>query len=95
MKIERSGELYVSSDRGMRAFYTDNVQTTFVNQEISTPAGKFNDLMIVTIAQNDNFWFRDVYAKGVGLVLHEHISPKGKGKYTLLKAKVRGKDYPG
>ncbi len=95
MKIEHSGQLIVSSDAGVRAFYTNDVQTQFVKEEIKTPAGSFKDLMIVTIPQNNNFWFRDVYAKGVGLVLHEHISPKGNGKYTLVKAKVRGKDYPG
>lgn len=95
MKIERSGELFVSSAEGVRSFYTDSVQKSFISEEIETPAGKFNELMIVTIPQNDNYWFRDVYAKGVGLVFHEHISPKGNGKYTLLKAKVRGKDYPG
>lgn len=95
MKIERTGELYVSSQQGVKSFYSEAVQKSFVNEEIETPAGKFSELMIVTIPQNDNFWFRDVYAKGVGLVFHEHISPKGNGKYTLLKAKVRGKDYPG
>lgn len=95
MRIERSGELFISSADGVRSFYTDSVQKTFVSEEIETPAGKFRELMIVTIPRNDKFWFRDVYAKGVGLVLHEHISPKGNGKYTLLKAKVRGKDYPG
>jgi hypothetical protein len=95
MKIERSGQLFVSSAEGVRSFYTDSVQKTFVTEEIETPAGKFSELMVVTIPRNDNFWFKDVYAKGVGLVYHEHISPKGNGKYTLLKARVRGKDYPG
>ncbi len=95
MRIERSGELFISSQSGVKSFYSDSVQKSFVTEEIETPAGKFTDLMIVTIPQNNNFWFRDVYAKDVGLVFHEHISPKGNGTYTLLKAKVRGKEYPG
>lgn len=95
MKIEQSGQVLVSSGDGVRSFYNDTVQTMFIKESISTPAGKFTDLMIVTVEPNDNFWFRDVYAKGVGLVYHEHTTPNGRGEYTLVKAKVRGREFPG
>jgi len=95
MKIEKDGNLLVSTPEGIRSFYTDSIQKTFVNEEFETPAGKFSELLIVTIPKNDQFWFRDVYAKGVGLVYHEHISPNGRGEYTLIKAKVRGREFPG
>jgi hypothetical protein len=48
----------------------------------------------VTIAEGGPFWFKDVYARGVGLVYHEHESARGQVQYTLVKAKVRGRTYP-
>ena len=96
MRIDPSGQLFVSSAKGeVRTFYNDSVHTSFVKEEIDTPAGKFNELMIVTIPKSDGLWFKDIYAKGVGLVYHEHESPKGSGKYILLNARVRGKSYGG
>lgn len=95
MKIDQSGQLMISSkEGGLRTFYNDSVIKTFISEEIKTPAGKFKDLMIVTVTENSGFWFKDVYAKDVGLILHEHKSEKGNGKYTLISADVRGKSYP-
>ncbi len=94
MRIDPLGDIYVSSGRGIGAFYSPEVQKSFKKAEFSTPAGKFNDLMIVTIPKNDKFWFKDVYARGVGLIYHEQQSAKGVINYTLVKARVRGKDYP-
>jgi hypothetical protein len=94
MRIDHLGEIYVSSEKGIGAFYTPEVQKSFKKGEFSTPAGKFNDLMVVTIPKNDKFWFKDVYARGVGLIYHEQQSPKGIAKYTLVRAHVRGKEYP-
>jgi hypothetical protein len=94
MRIDPLGDIFVSSEKGMQAFYTPEVQKSFKKSKFSTPAGKFDDLMIITIPRTDKFWFKDVYARGVGLIYHEHQSPKGIAKYTLVKAHVRGKDYP-
>lgn len=95
MRIDPLGDIYVSSEKGIGVFYTPEVQKSFKEVEFSTPAGKFNDLMVVTIPKTDKFWFKDVYARGVGIIYHEQQSPKGITKYTLVRAHVRGKDYPG
>jgi len=94
MRVDSSGNIFVSSEKGVQTFYTQDTKKDFSKSELLTPAGKFNDLMIVTLPENDTFWFKDVYAKGVGLIYHEHRSPKGTVKYTLIKAKVKGKTYP-
>jgi len=94
MRIDPEGNILVSSNNGAGDFYTPGVQKDFKKSELSTPAGKFDELMVITVPQNDEFWFKDVYAKGVGLVYHEHKSPKGTAKYTLIKAHVNGKTYP-
>jgi hypothetical protein len=94
MRVDSSGDIFVSSEKGMQPLYNTEIQTSFKKSEFLTPAGKFDDLMIVTIPRTDKFWFEDIYAKGVGLIYHEHKSPKGVAKYTLVKAHVRGKDYP-
>lgn len=94
MRIDPVGDIYVLSESGIVGFYTPEVQKSFKRSQFSTPAGKFNDLMVVTIPKTNGFWFKDVYAKGVGLIYHEQKSPKGVIKYTLLRAHVRGKDYP-
>ncbi len=94
MRIDPLGDIYVSSERGIGVFYTPEVQRSFKKAEFSTPAGRFNDLMIVTIPKTDKFWFKDVYARWVGIVYHEQHSPNGVTKYILVRAHVRGKDYP-
>ncbi|HXG30534.1 MAG TPA: hypothetical protein VNK81_02715 [Thermodesulfobacteriota bacterium] len=94
MRVDSSGDIFISSEKGVRAFYTEDTKRDFSKSVLSTPAGRFNDLMIVTLPENDTFWFRDVYARGVGLIYHEQRSPKGDVKYTLIRAKVRGKNYP-
>lgn len=94
MRIDPAGDIFVSSKNGVGDFYTQDIQKDFKKSEVSTPAGKFNDLMIVTVPENDRFWFQDVYAKGVGLIFHEHKSPKGTAKYTLIRAVVKGENYP-
>jgi len=94
IRIDPSGSILVSYDGTVRNFYTPEVESDYVKKSFSIPAGKFNDLMVVTIPKNDRFWFKDVYAKGVGLIYHEHESPKGHAKYSLINARVRGKKYP-
>ncbi len=94
MRIDPEGGILVSTDEEVKTFYTPDVQKSFEKTEFTTPAGKFYDLLIVTIPENDVFWFKDVYAKGVGLIYHEHKSPKGNAKYSLIRANIRGKKLP-
>jgi hypothetical protein len=94
MRIDPEGGLLVSTNEEVRTFYTPDVQKSFEKTEFKTPAGKFDDLLIITIPENDVFWFKDVYAKGVGLIYHEHKSPKGSAKYSLIRANVKGKKFP-
>ncbi|NIQ16191.1 MAG: hypothetical protein GTO02_17905, partial [Candidatus Dadabacteria bacterium] len=61
------------------------------NESFEVLAGKFSDLLIVTIPKNNKLWFKDVYAKGIGLIYHKHSSPKGSVIYRLEDAKIRGK----
>ena len=94
MKIDPEGDILVSTDEEVKSFYTPDVRKSFEKREFDTPAGKFHDLLIVTIPENDVFWFKDVYAKGVGLIYHEHKSPKGSATYSLIGANIRGKKIP-
>jgi hypothetical protein len=94
MRIDPEGGLLVSTNEEVRTFYTPDVQKSFEKTEFKTPAGKFDDLLIITIPENDVFWFKDVYAKGVGLIYHEHKYPKGSAKYSLIRANIRGKKFP-
>lgn len=94
MRIDPEGGILVSADEEVKTFYTADVQKYSEKTEFATPAGKFHDLLIVTIPENKDFWFKDVYAKGVGLIYHEHKSPKGSAKYSLVGANIRGKKYP-
>ena len=92
--IDEAGNVLVSKDGQVQTFYTSDTQVSFIKSKFERPAGRFDDLMVITVPKNDRFWFKDVYAKGVGLIYHEHTSSKGNAKYSLLKARVRGKNYP-
>ena len=94
MRIDPEGGILVSTDDEVKTFYTPDVQKSLEKTELTTPAGKFHDLLVVTIPDNDVFWFKDIYAKGVGLIYHEHKSPKGIAKYSLIRANIRGKKLP-
>ncbi len=94
MKITPAGEIYVRSKGGPGTFYNSDAVTEFPDSGVTTPAGRFDKVMVVSIPEGGEFWFRDVYAKGVGLVLHEHRSPRGDAEYRLTKATVGGRDYP-
>ncbi len=94
MRIEQDGAIYVSDGKAVDTFYNDNVKRAInKDREFTTPAGTFKDLMILDLEQDD-FSFTDIYANGVGLIYHEHKSPKGTAKYTLIKADVRGTKCP-
>jgi len=94
MKICPGGEVLVSSKGGVKTFYTRDVVSEVKKGPVSTPAGDFSDVMVVTIPEGGDFWFRDVYAKGVGLIMHEQNSRKGRVSYKLVRAVVNGKEYP-
>lgn len=95
MRIPPGGEVLIASKGGgTRTFYTEDVVTGFPKEPVKTPAGEFGDLMVVTSPEGGEFWFRDVYAKGVGLVVHEQKSEKGEVRYMLVNARVAGKNYP-
>lgn len=92
MKIDPGGTLLISTKKGVRQFYTDTVLMDIDKKPFEVKAGKFKDVLVVESSQNSQFQFKDVYAKGVGLIYHEHESPKGSAKYSLSQAKVRGKN---
>lgn len=94
MRIAPGGEIYVRSKGGAETFYNSEVVTEFPDKGVTTPLGSFDEVMVVSVPEGGEFWFRDVYAKGVGLVLHEHKSPRGNAEYKLIKATVGGRDYP-
>ncbi|MEE9215085.1 MAG: hypothetical protein V3U54_09890 [Thermodesulfobacteriota bacterium] len=93
-RIDPLGNILVSKDGEVFTFYNLDVDRSNQGSDLSTPAGVFKELLVITNNSNSQFWFKDIYAKYVGLIYHEHKSPKEEAKYTLIKAKVRGKDYP-
>jgi hypothetical protein len=94
MKISPGGDIFISSKGGIETFYTQDVVTEFPKEPVSTPAGEFSGVMVVTMPEGGDFWFRDVYARGVGLISHEQKSRKGSASYTLIGARVGGAEYP-
>lgn len=93
MRIDQTGELLVSTDKGISTFYNENVIMREENINFNVSAGDFSELLVVTVPDNEDFWFLDVYARGVGLIYHERVSPNGRVSYSLKNAKVRGKVY--
>ncbi len=94
LRIAPGGELLVTNEGVVSPFYNNEVMMSFPKKAVETPGGKFEQAMVVTMPEDREFWFRDVYVKGVGLVFHEQKTPTGSSSYSLLKAKVGGKDYP-
>jgi hypothetical protein len=94
LRIAPGGELLVTNKGVVSTFYSDEVTASFPRGTVETPGGKYDQAMLVTMPEDKEFWFRDVYVKGVGLVFHEHKTPEGNTSYSLLKAKVRGNAYP-
>jgi len=94
MRITPDGEILVRTGSSTNTFYTADVVRDFIRKKVVTPAGTFEDVMVVSNAEGAKFWFRDVYARGVGLVLHEQRSPEGEAEYLLITAKVGARKYP-
>lgn len=94
MKIDTAGNVFISSKRGISAFYTDKVRVRKSKSPYTVTAGSFDDVIIVTSPENSGFKFKDVYVKDIGLIYHEHKSPRGFATYSLSKAKIRGLNVP-
>lgn len=94
LRIAPGGELLVTNEGVVSSFYSDQVTTSFPEDNVETPWGKYSQAMLVAMPEDKEFWFRDVYVKGVGLVFHEHRTPEGNTSYSLLKANVSGNIYP-
>lgn len=92
LRIAPGGELLVTSGGVVSSFYTEEVIVQFPEDLVETPEGNFEDAMVVTIAKGDDFWFRDIYLKGVGLVYHERKNKNNHTSYSLKNAKVAGSD---
>ncbi|MGI9533461.1 MAG: hypothetical protein ACR2NW_00790 [Thermodesulfobacteriota bacterium] len=94
MKIDPNGSLYVSSNKGIRSFYTDDVQISYKNEPVTVDAGTFNDVIVISSPPESQIKFKDVYARDIGLIFHEHTSPNGSAKYSLASGNVRGRKIP-
>ena len=94
MKISPGGDIFIASGGEIETFYSPDVVTEFPGTGAETPAGKFGEVMVVSMPEGGAFWFRDVYAKGVGLISHEQKSGKGSASYTLVRARVGAVEYP-
>jgi len=94
LKIDREGNLFVSSSKGIRPFYNNDIEINYRKEPFTVKAGTFEDVLIITSKPDSPFVFKDVYAKDVGLIYHEHSSPKGKAKYSLMSGNVRGRKIP-
>ena len=94
LMFNRLGTLLVLYDARQMEFYPKDVEKRFVKKKFSTPAGTFTDLLLITAPPGNKIAFKDVYAKGVGLVYHEHGSEGKTVRYTLVSAQVRDKRLP-
>lgn len=94
VRFDIAGNLLLASDKKLHNFYTEEVEIKKSDESFTVKAGTFKDLVIASVPKNEKFWFKDIYANGVGLIYHEHHSPKGSSYYELQNAEVRGKSIP-
>jgi len=94
LRLDRNGHIFVSSDKGNRPFYTNDVLVSYPGEPYKSEAGEFKDILVVSSNSDSKIKFKDVYAKDVGLIYHEHESDAGSAKYSLSSAYVRGKQIP-
>lgn len=94
LRLDRGGHIHVSSDNGNRPFYTPEVLVSYTKESFKTGATEFNDILVVTSSDKSSIKFKDIYARDVGLVYHEHQTKDGTAKYILSSAYVRGKQIP-
>lgn len=94
MRLDRSGNIYVSTDKGIRSFYNQDVVISFSDEPFKTGAGEYRKTIIVSAKAGSPVIFKDIYAKDIGLVYHEHESKGETIKYSLSSANVRGRRIP-
>jgi hypothetical protein len=94
LRLDRGGHIHVSSENGNRPFYTPDVLVSYKKETYKSGTSEFSEIMVVTSSENSNIEFKDIYAKDVGLIYHEHKTNEGVAKYSLTNAYVRGKQIP-
>lgn len=94
LRLDRGGYIHVSSESGNRPFYTPDVLVIYPKETYKSGATEFSDIMVVRSSDKSNIEFKDIYARDVGLIYHEHKTDKGISKYSLTNAYVRGKQIP-
>ena len=94
LRLDRGGYIHVSSESGNRPFYTPDVLVSYPKETYKSGSTEFNDIMVVSSGDNSNIEFKDIYARDVGLIYHEHKTKEGISKYSLTNAYVRGKQIP-
>jgi len=94
LRLDRGGHIHVSSENGYRPFYTPDVLVSYKKEPYKSGATEFSEIMVVTSSEKSNIEFKDIYAKNVGLIYHEHKTNEGVAKYSLTNAYVRGKQIP-
>jgi len=94
LRLDRGGHIHVSSENGNRPFYTPDVLVSYKKEPYKSGTFEFSEIMVVTSSENSNIEFKDIYAKDVGLIYHEHKTNEGVAKYSLTNAYVRGKQIP-
>ena len=94
LKLDPSGNLFVSSNKGIRPFYTDDVLIQYQEKPFTVKAGTFDKVLVISSPPESAVQFKDVYAEGVGLIYHEHSSAKGSASYSLAGGNVRGRKIP-
>jgi len=94
LRLDRGGYIHVSSETGNRPFYTPDVLVSYPKETYKSGTTEFDNIMVVRSNDNSNIEFKDIYARDIGLIYHEHKSDKGISKYSLTNAYVRGKQIP-
>ena len=94
LRLDRGGYIQVSTENGNRPFYTPDVLVSYPKDPFSTGSNEFSDIMVVRSSDNSNIEFKDIYARDIGLIYHEHRTKEGIAKYSLTNAYVRGKQIP-
>ena len=94
LRLDRGGYIQVSTENGNRPFYTPDVLVSYPKDPFSTGSNEFSDIMVVRSSDNSNIEFKDIYARDIGLIYHEHKTKEGIAKYSLIKAYIRGKQIP-
>lgn len=92
MKIGQQGELFVYAGTRAVPFYPKSVKINYQKKSFKIKAGKFKNVLIISSRSDSPITFKDVYAKGIGLIYHEHSSPKGSATYSLTSARVGGRN---